>query len=953
VPGIGLPIGEATPHPMEAPSPPDGLGPLDSAADECLVFDLDGRVLAANASAAQSLGYRPEDLLDRRAWELCTCLSPSSFEVTVAALRAEGPQSLLGHLRRLDGSLVSTDTHLWLAPWRGRTAVFSQSRGMRACQTLEQERDRLIELVEASSELVALFDEDGQLTYINTGGLELLGFGSVADTHGLLFSELFAPRHRRDVEEVVLPAMRGGRWEGELSLRSWASGRETPCWLQGFAIRSPGSRSPAGLGLVARDHGDRVRARQRRQRLLTLTAAARTVAHTLLESDDLNRAIFETLSSVTPALGAARGFVHRRREDGRWVLRTHSWSPETGELRQVGASAVPEQLPAGATAVLAHGEPLWIGPHLEPHLETGEGPALLEPGETRLLILPVFIQGHMENVFGFAWVSPVEIEDDEVSALQLIVDSFARGVERQVAEREKLHAHQALEAAVERERLANRYKSDFLAHMSHELRTPMNAIRGYAELLSRPHPERTVQEQWIRNLHRSTEYLLGLVHDVLDLSKIEAGHMRLEREMASLVEVLTGVEELLAAQAIEKCVDLVIEIEGAVPEHCFTDPVRLKQILVNLTSNAIKFTDEGQVRVVVRRGSDDPGGRTLEVAVRDSGIGIPPEAIGKLFQPFSQVHARAQGTGLGLQISRSLARLLGGDITVTSEVGAGSTFTLRVPLERPSGSLETLPGRGQGKKAFPRALPAQLVGKRFLVVDDAVENREVLRFLLQEAGASCDTAVNGKAGLERALAAQGAGTPFDAVLMDMNMPVMDGFEATRRLREAGLESAVIALTALALQGDEERCREVGCVAYVPKPIVPSVFYATLAEHVRPAARPDGLVPRSTAPEARSDPEQGNVLSLAQHPRFRALVERYVASFPQLVTQLTHLEHGDRLDEVRVLVHRLRGTAASYGFPEVSQAAGRCEDAIRAGRPREEIRGALQDLLSRLTVAAAG
>ncbi len=801
------------------------LGPLESAADETLVFDLSGNLVAANASACRSLGCTLAELLGRRAGDLCTHLEPSAFERSVEALRAGDFPQRSGHLRRRDGTLLAVETRLWLARPRGEERVFTLSRAVR------------------------------------------------------------------------------------------------------------GTSDPS---------------EERRSRLLCLTEVSRSVATSLLERDDLNQAIFLVLSGVSRALGATRSFLYRYREDRQWLFRTHEWTAGGGPVHRLQTPPEPAERFRRATEVLLRGEALRIS---DPAACPAEWRGLLEPMDRALLALPVHIRGRLEGCFGFADSERASgtrsWDDEEVASVQIIVDSFARGVERTIAEREKRRVLRDLEQSVERERAASHYKSEFLASMSHELRTPMNAIRGYAELLGRPKVERAVQETWIANLRRSSEYLLGLIHDVLDLSKIEAGHMRLEREVSSLAEILSGVEELLAGAAREKGLEFRVQLEGEVPERFETDAVRLKQILVNLVGNAIKFTNTGSVVLRARTVGGASEGQALRLAVEDTGIGIPPAARDQLFRPFSQVHERVQGpggTGLGLQISRSLARLLGGDISVESEVGRGSTFTVELPLQGASGVLRGLPERRSASSPEARALPRALSGARILVVDDSAENREVLCFLLQEAGASCATASDGAAGVEQALAAERARAPFDAILMDMNMPVLDGFEATRSLLRAGTTSPVIALTALALAGDEERCREAGCVDYVSKPIVPSLFFETLARHVRG---------RRAAPAGRPEGGEGALFALAQHPRFHGLVERYVASFPELSGRLRALMTAGRLEEVRTLVHRLRGTAASYGFPGVAQAAGRCEDALRGGAPPEELPLLLEDLLARLSLAAAG
>jgi CheY-like chemotaxis protein/HPt (histidine-containing phosphotransfer) domain-containing protein len=412
--------------------------------------------------------------------------------------------------------------------------------------------------------------------------------------------------------------------------------------------------------------------------------------------------------------------------------------------------------------------------------------------------------------------------------------------------------------------------------------------------------------------------------------------------------MLGAVEELLRGQAEEKLLEFRVLYEGPVPQVVETDPVRFKQILVNLVGNAIKFTSEGHVHVRVRtEGVEGGAPLRLAIAVEDTGMGIGPEDLKRLFRPFAQVHAgrdpRFGGTGLGLDISRHLARLLGAEIDVVSEVGKGSTFTLRHPLsEVEAAHLTSVRPTAPARAGAPGAV--SLAGRSVLVVDDSPENREVLRFLLEESGCRIETAENGAQGVERARQAWQAKKPFDVVLMDVSMPVLDGYEATRQILAAGVRTPVIALTALALAGDKDRCLAAGYADYVSKPVVPSVFLETIARHLAPEARAavgDGA-PASVAP----------AVSLVGNPRFQPLIERYVGSFPEQRRELAALLEAGRTEELRTRVHRLRGTASNYGFPEVSRAAGACEDRIRAGAGRAEVAAALRELDRLLGAAAA-
>lgn len=381
----------------------------------------------------------------------------------------------------------------------------------------------------------------------------------------------------------------------------------------------------------------------------------------------------------------------------------------------------------------------------------------------------------------------------------------------------------ALSAAVERAEAAHRAKSLFLANMSHELRTPLTAVLGFAENLLDPEFTRVDREEAIRAIQRNGAHLLRIINEILDLSKIEAQKFRIEMRECDLRELLEDLGDIMRPQAAEKRIDLVFELHEPVPKTIRTDPTRLRQILINLIENAVKFTENGRILVEARYPPDAPSPR-LEIAVTDSGIGIPAEQIRRLFQPFwqadSSMSRRFGGAGLGLAISKRLAELLGGGISVTSKPGYGSTFRLTIPTERlhvecadTSAPTSFVPGENQSSHD---GLPLQ--GLRVLLAEDGVDNQRLIAFLLCKAGAEVIIVENGWFAVQSCQSAEQERRPFDVVLMDMQMPVCDGYRATRELRNAGCRTPVIALTAHAMRGDREKCLAAGCDDYATKPL---------------------------------------------------------------------------------------------------------------------------------------
>ncbi len=424
----------------------------------------------------------------------------------------------------------------------------------------------------------------------------------------------------------------------------------------------------------------------------------------------------------------------------------------------------------------------------------------------------------------FMSVHAVKVQKDKTVAF--CVDVTARRNAEQTLRQysEALRqANQKLEEACARAEAANCAKSEFLANMSHEIRTPMTAIIGYADVLLDSAQDQDTLEA-VQIIKRNGHHLLNLINDILDLSKIEAGKHTLHVQTCSPRQVAADVLGTMRVRAEAKGLRLTAECEPDVPMAVKTDPVHLRQILVNLIGNAVKFTEVGGVRIVMRLDSTGEGDNKLLCDVIDTGIGISAEDMGQLFRPFSQVDGSARrrfgGTGLGLAISKRLAGTLGGDLVVRSSPGMGSTFSLSisiVPCDGPASPPES------GEAVTAREFAGNGWRKldcRILLAEDGADNRRLIAFFLRKAGADVELAEDGRIALGLALAARQAGNPFDAILMDIQMPVMDGYEATRKLRDAGCREPIIALTAHAMSGDRQKCINAGCDDYISKPIDP-------------------------------------------------------------------------------------------------------------------------------------
>jgi len=492
---------------------------------------------------------------------------------------------------------------------------------------------------------------------------------------------------------------------------------------------------------------------------------------------------------------------------------------------------------------------------------------------------------------------------------------------------------------------ANAAKTAFLANMSHEIRSPMTAMLGFAEIIGSSieccttcpeHKTCTIRVQnkeHIRIIRRNGEHLLELINDILDISKIEAGKFVMDVQECSLPAVIADVISMIRVRAEQHNISLSVEYETEIPETVRTDGARVRQALVNLVGNAIKFTERGGVRMVASFLPAWRDGRpAVEIKVIDTGIGIAEENLAQLFQPFVQADASTSrkygGTGLGLAISRHLAELLGGQLVAESTVGKGSTFTLTLPVGNLEGvrmlqdPAEAVHGEAAGS-CVPAVTDHVLAGTRVLVAEDGPDNQRLIRTILSAAGAQVELAADGREAVAKAQAAS-----FDVVLMDMQMPGMDGYEATRTLRSQGYAVPILALTAHAMAGDREKCLAAGCTDHLTKPVDRAGLVIAVARHGgREVPYQCHVAPPPAAPASDSEAVRSQY---AADPDLAEILAQFVNGLAGQVEAMSFALKAGRHEELQRLAHRMKGAGGSYGYPSLTEAARELGAAARAG-----------------------
>ncbi|MBL4808949.1 MAG: response regulator [Phycisphaerales bacterium] len=475
-------------------------------------------------------------------------------------------------------------------------------------------------------------------------------------------------------------------------------------------------------------------------------------------------------------------------------------------------------------------------------------------------------------------------------------------------------------------------KSDFLANMSHEIRTPLNGILGFTDMLLRD-DDRTTDEnrkEWLGVIQTSGQHLLQLINNILDLSKVESGELDLEITECNPIELLADLASIMRIHANDKMIKLNVKTSGLMPHTIKTDTTRLRQILTNLVGNAIKFTEKGSVTMRIHLHDTGAGQQELVIEIIDTGMGIPDEKLLSIFAPFSQADSSITrnfgGTGLGLTISRNLAEALGGTLRVASLLGKGSTFTLSLPV----GSIDDLELHDNFQSesirskhsSSPKPSVENRLNGKVLLVDDGQTNRQLIALILKRAGAEVTTANDGQEGFELASASD-----FDLILMDMQMPVMDGYTASTCLRKHGITTPIIALTASAMTGDRERCLKAGCNDYLTKPVdIEELVDRSAHWMAHEIDSADG--PIDTVHASTDSPALISTLPM-DDPDLREIVLGYIDTLPKQLAEIENAYANKDYAQLASSTHKLIGSGGTVGLDPLSDLASLIEESLHA------------------------
>lgn len=927
---------------------------LESALDAVLTIDHQGVVLEFNPAAERIFGFERSQAVGRKLSELIIpeCDRPA-HELGLARFLETGEGPLIGKrieviAQKSDGSQFSVELAISAVTQLGHpvfSAYLRDISGRKQSEAQLRDREtRLRSIFETAVDGIVVIDERGVVESINPGAEELFGYRA-EEVMGRNVSMLMpledAAVHDQRIRNYLQTGISHiiGAPRDVVARRK--DGSQIAVELSVSEMRIGNVRKFTG---IARD----LTARNRNRDALTATNAlleSIREAQSKFIADRRDSNVFESLlSSALKLTASPHGFLGEVLHDerGHPYLRTHaltnlSWDEPTRRLyeQSLQSGLVFRNLDTLFGRVLSTSRPL-----ISNSPATDDRRGGLPPGHPPIecfLGLPIVRGDQLVGMIGLAnrpggydW-SLVEYLQPFLSTCATLIQGERDELRRQQAERDLQEAKLSAESA-------NRAKSDFLANMSHEVRTPMAAVLGFSELLLTQGLSQADRDKALQAIRLNGQHLMQIIDDILDLTKIEANRLVLESIPCSPWQVILEVQSLLSVRALEQSLTLTVEAATPIPDRIVTDPTRLRQIIVNFVGNALKFTPRGgKVQIVLTcEGGSTTSRRPLAFSVEDSGIGMTPDQVSRIFEPFQQADSSTTrkygGTGLGLSISQRLAIALGGDIEVHTAPGQGSRFVLRLPIGLDPADIswvapEDLGTLWKSPAAVADSAALQPRSGSVLIAEDNPDIRSLIVLHLAGAGLEVSTAANGVEAVAKARE-----RPFDLILMDMQMPELDGYGATSSLRQSGYRGPIIALTAHAFAEDRARCLNAGCTDHLSKPIGRDQLLQALGQYLplvgvaEPAANKGAA---SADPVRQPDPPQ--VVAPTPRPDLAQLQREFVARLPLRVEEMEAALSVRDWKQLARLAHRARGVGAMYGFPELTDAGARLEDAIHSGK----------------------
>ncbi|MEM1186129.1 MAG: PAS domain S-box protein [Planctomycetota bacterium] len=861
-----------------------------------------------NVAACTSLGYSEDELTSMKVFDIEEHLGEDAWPEHWSELKAQGSLLLESEHRRKDGSTFPVEVACNFVEHEGAefNCVVARDISERKSsqEALGASEARFRDIAEAAGEYI--WETDPDLKYVfatrpiegqlgvpleKVIGRPMLSFMPEDESNRVA---ALLERSRVTSEPFRQIEVRCTSSEGE---ERWQRLSRKPLFdVDGNLLGYRGM----GLDVTAFK-----RVGEQQRRVSALQEIVRSAISSFLDPDRFDDALAGLLGVLGEFYGAKQAVVDKRTDEG-WAS-VLTWVPEgASPLAGFPAPSVGDRVSSEEVVLVE----------------------VLHSGPDWSMTLSIVVDQSVERrirFHGCASRKPITTEEE---LLRSLVAGVVHSIERAERKRELIEAAEELERALALANEASDAKTAFLAHMSHELRTPLTGVLGFAKMLRTRDHSPTDRDAVLDKIDQNGRALLDIINSILDLSKIETGVAVVQAVEVDLRVLIASSVSAIVATAADKGLRFNASIGPAVPARFVSDEVRIKQILINLLSNAVKYTDQGSVELKVDA-SDGPH-KTLILEIRDTGRGISREQQEHVFQAFERGAATTDigGTGLGLAIVARLVDLLGGALGLESTPGEGSVFRVRLPVEQASEDL--LPEGGLDLDLVisqPSSEPrTRLDGLRIMLVEDSPHVREVVHYFIRDRGATVRMCHDGS---EAVQSIRDGGERPDIVLMDMQMPVMDGYEATRTLRSAGIDLPIVALTAHGMQHERERCLAAGCDEYLSKPVDPDALADLCARLTRTKARAEPAGPESSGVDTDA---------------MASLKRRFARHLASELRTLQSEEALSDLDATRRRVHKLAGSAGNLGFPRVTDFARACESTIQSGAPRSEVEQSLRDLV---------